>query len=92
MSTTDQNGPDAASAQAAAPASTSSLEPVKSGPLTGSIVWGALVLIFCAYVASREMGSVIDPVTWMIATIIGVGVLLLGVGMVVLLRGSRERR
>lgn len=68
------------------------IPPTKSGPITGSIVWGALVLVFCAYVASREMGGVIDPITWIIATFIGLGALLLVVGMIIVLRGSRDRR
>lgn len=64
----------------------------KPRPRTGPIVWGALVLVFCAYIASREMDhDAIDPTTWVITTIIGLGALLLIVGVVVLARGSRER-
>ena len=60
-------------------------------PRTGPIVWGALVLAFCAYIAARSLGGAVDATTWIITTIIGLGALLLCVGIAVLVRGSRER-
>lgn len=70
----------------------SRVAPVKSGPRTGSIVWGALVLVFCTYVASVQLGNTIDPATWIIATFIGLGVLLLAVGGAIVVRNARDRR
>lgn len=62
----------------------------RPGTRSGPIVWGALILVFCAFVAARSMGWVVDPTTWVIATIIGLGVLLLGVGVAVIVR-NRSR-
>lgn len=59
---------------------------------TSPIVWGALILVFCAYVAVRTMGVAVDPTAWLITTITGLGALLLIVGIAVLVRGQRERR
>ncbi|KAM9863058.1 hypothetical protein ACI1US_01060 [Leucobacter sp. BZR 635] len=64
----------------------------KPSPRTGPIVWGALILVFCAYVAVQATGGSVDPIAWLITTILGLGVLLLGVGVAVLVRSSRERR
>lgn len=64
----------------------------KPSPRTSPIVWGALILVFCAFVAVSTAGGSIDPVVWLIATIIGLGSILLIVGIAVLVRSSRERR
>lgn len=62
-------------------------------PRTGPIVWGALILVFCAYVAAhRASNGAVDTTTWIITTVIGLGVLLLAVGITVLIRGPRDRR
>lgn len=60
-------------------------------PRTGPIVWGAIVLAFCLYVAAQALapGS-IDGTTFVIASVIGLGLLLLVVGAVVLGRGRRR--
>lgn len=65
--------------------------PTRLTPRSGPIVAGTLVLVFCAYVVVQTMGGTIDATTWIIATILGLGVLLLAVGLAVLLRGSRDR-
>lgn len=63
------------------------------GPRTGPIVWGALILVFCGYIAQQVFGlGGIDPTVWITATIIGLGVLLLGVGIAVLVRNRRLDR
>lgn len=66
--------------------------PKKLRPRTGPVVWGALILVLCAFVTVRETGGVIDPTAWFITTVIGLGVLLLGVGVAVLIRGPRDPR
>lgn len=84
-SDTSGGGP-ASSARADAPAR-------RSGPRTGPIVWGALILAFCAYVAQRTFGSgPLDTTAWVIVTVLGLGVLLLGVGFAVILRNRSGRR
>ena len=64
----------------------------KPRPRTGPIVWGALFLVFCAYVVQRELapGS-IDTAVWIATTVIGLGVLLLAVGIAVVIRGASSR-
>ncbi|QIK63995.1 hypothetical protein G7068_12895 [Leucobacter viscericola] len=60
-------------------------------PRTGPIVWGALILAFCGYVAQRTLyPGLPDATTWITATVIGLGLLLLGVGTAVLLRNRRR--
>ncbi|QIM18010.1 hypothetical protein G7066_03750 [Leucobacter coleopterorum] len=59
-------------------------------PRTGPIVWGALILAFCGYVAQRTLyPGLPDTTTWITATVIGLGLLLLGVGAAVLIRNRR---
>ena len=62
-------------------------------PRTGTIVWGVLVLAFCAYMAFQIMapGSV-DGTAFVIAGTIGLGVILLAVGAVVIVRSARNSR
>lgn len=60
-------------------------------PRTGPIVWGVLVLSFCGYVTIRTIGGNIDVISWAITTVFVLGVLLLGVGIAVLIRSSRDR-
>lgn len=62
-----------------------------TGPRTGPIVWGALVLVFCAYVVQRTIAPAsIDSAGWIAATVIGLGALLLIVGIGVIV-GNRRR-
>lgn len=63
-------------------------QPAKhTGPRTGPIIWGVIILAFCGYVAQRRFGGGdIDGSWWIIATVIGLGVLLLGIGLTVVLR------
>ncbi|WP_449283073.1 hypothetical protein [Leucobacter sp.] len=84
-----------ASAQAApAPAPAPSAQPdarskppVRTGPRTGPIVWGALILAFCGYAAQRAFGpGGMDTAWWITATVIGLGLLLLVVGVAVAVR------
>lgn len=59
-----------------------------AGPRVGPIVWGALILTFCGYITQRVFaGPGVDGSWWLIASIIGLGVLLLGIGLTVILRG-----
>ncbi len=61
-------------------------------PRTGPIVWGAVILIFCAYIAQRTLAPAsIDTTTWAIASVVGLGLLLLVVGIAVIVRGGRQR-
>lgn len=88
-------GSGAGSDASTAPASTAATpapaaEIARNRPRTGSIVWGTLVLAFCGYLAARTVrGDDIEVGTWIIATTIGLGVLLLAVGVAVLIRGRR---
>ncbi|UOQ61659.1 hypothetical protein MUN76_06795 [Leucobacter rhizosphaerae] len=62
-----------------------------SGPRTGPIVWGALILGFCGYVLQRTLApGDLDTTTWITAVTIGLGLLLLGVGAAVLIRNHRR--
>ncbi len=74
---------------AAAPARSESggKPPTRTGPRTGPIVWGALILAFCGYAAQRAFGTGgMDTAWWITATVIGLGVLLLAVGVAVAVR------
>lgn len=66
-------------------------EPRRLRPRTGPIVWGAIILAFCVYIAAQTVapGSV-DTTTFVIASVIGLGVLLLAVGLAVLARNARR--
>ena len=67
--------------------------PSRPSPRTGPIVWGALILVFCGYISQQVLGGGgLDAAGWITATIIGLGVLLLGVGFAVLIRGRRDTR
>ena len=64
----------------------------KPRPRTGPIVWGALFLVFCAYVVQRELApGAVDTAVWIAITVIGLGVLLLAVGIAVVIRGAKSR-
>lgn len=76
-------------------ASESPREPRRTsvGPRTSPIVWGALILALCGYATQRVFGGgALDTAWWITATVIGLGVLLLGVGAAVIARGRRARR
>ena len=87
-------GPDAT--RGAAPASHSDRpgrtdRTGRPGPRTGPIVWGALILAFCAYIAQRVFGAGgLDVTGWITVTVLGIGVLLLGVGIAVIVRNRRR--
>ncbi|MBK0419969.1 hypothetical protein JD276_13105 [Leucobacter sp. CSA1] len=67
--------------------------PERPGPRTGPIVWGALILAFCCYVAQRALApGTVSAATWITVTVIGLGALLLLVGTAVVLRNARSRR
>ena len=65
----------------------------RTRPRTGPIVWGVIVLAFCVYTAFQVLapGSV-DATVFVIAAVIGLGLLLLAVGVAVILRASRSDR
>ncbi|NLA65696.1 MAG: hypothetical protein GX862_07190 [Leucobacter sp.] len=59
-------------------------------PRTGPIVWGALILVFCAFVTQRTLApGTVNATTWIIASMIGLGALLLIVGVAVIFRSRR---
>lgn len=65
--------------------------PRRPAPRSSPIVWGALILAFCGYIAQRLLGTGgLDLATWVAAITIGLGVLLLGVGAAVLIRNRRQ--
>lgn len=60
---------------------------------TGPIVWGSLILAFCAFVVQVSLApGTVDPAVWISGTVLGLGVLLLGVSAGILARNARERR
>lgn len=62
-----------------------------AGTRVGPIIWGTLILAFCGYIAQRAFGGAgIDGSWWIIATVMGLGVLLLGVGLTVILRNRAQ--
>ncbi|MHA3723335.1 hypothetical protein ACXR2T_05590 [Leucobacter sp. HY1910] len=75
--------------QAPSPASAEPAQPAAhTGPRTSPIIWGALILAFCGYITQRSFGGAgLDGSWWIIATVVGLGLLLLGVGLTVILRG-----
>ena len=62
-------------------------------PRTSPIIWGAIVLAFCAFSASQLLApGAIDGTAFVIATIIALGVLLLVVSIVVIARNARRTK
>lgn len=62
-----------------------------SGPRTWPIVWGAMVLAFCAYLVFQLVApGVVTGTVFFIFAVIGLGVLLLGVGIAVVVRQTRR--
>ncbi|KKI22639.1 MULTISPECIES: hypothetical protein [unclassified Leucobacter] len=60
---------------------------------TGPIVWGSLILAFCAFVVQMSLApGTVDPAVWISGTVLGLGVLLLGVSAGILARNARARR
>lgn len=89
---TDQPAPawSAAAQSTAAPAA----DPLqqRTRPRSGPIVWGCLILVFCAYIAQRTFApGTVDPAMWITGTLFGLGVLLLGVGAAIVVRNARDR-
>lgn len=65
----------------------------RRGPRSSTIVWGCLVLIFCGYIAQRTFApGTISTETWVTASLIGLGALLLAVGVGVVVRNNRGSR
>lgn len=64
-----------------------------SRPRTGPIVWGVIVLAFCAYTAVQMLapGSV-DGTGFLIIATITLGLILLAVGAAVIARNARPPR
>lgn len=56
-------------------------------PRTGPIVWGVLILVFCAFVVQQTFApGTVHATTWLIGAVISLGMLLLVVGFAVILR------
>lgn len=88
---TPTEGVAAPAPDGAAPATGESQPGERPRPRTGPIVWGALILAFCVYIAQRTVSpGAVDTAAWVVATVIGLGLLLLGVAVAVLVRGGRR--
>lgn len=60
-------------------------------PRTGTIVWGVLVLAFCAFTSFQTVApNRVDGTTFVIAAMIGIGLMLLAVGAAVVVRSARQ--
>ena len=60
-------------------------------PRTGTIVWGVLVLAFCAFTSFQTVApNRVDGTTFVIAAMIGIGLMLLAVGTAVVVRSARQ--
>lgn len=83
--------PEAPETTAAPPASGAvPPERQRSSARTGTIVWGVLILIFCAIVLQRTVApGTFDPVIWVTGVVLGLGALLLVVAVAVILRSRR---
>lgn len=102
MNTTPLEPPEPADAQPAEPqpAGPQPAEPhavdadpapdKRSGASTGAIVWGVLILAFCAVVLQQTLApGTVDPGMWVTGVVLGLGALLLVVAVAVILRGRR---
>lgn len=66
--------------------------PQRTRPRSGPIVWGCLILVFCAYIAQRTFApGTVDHAVWITGTLFGLGLLLLGVGAAIVVRNARDR-
>ena len=62
-------------------------------PRTSPIVWGAIVLAFCAFSAAQLIApGALDGSAFVIATIIALGVLMLVVSIVVIARNAHRSK
>lgn len=60
-------------------------------PRSGPIVWGTLILAFCAWVVQDGfLPNTISPGVWAAGTLLVLGLLILVVGITVAVRGSRR--
>lgn len=67
--------------------------PERLRPRTGPIVWGCLILAFCAYMVQRVFApGTVDTAFWITGTVFGLGAVLLGVGIAILIRNARRGR
>lgn len=67
--------------------------PGRLSPRIGPIIWGCLILAFCAYLVQRLFApDSIEPVFWITGTVFALGALLLGVGIAILIRNARRGR
>lgn len=74
-----------------APPTTAPQPPAKSRPRSGPIVWGTLMLAFCAWVTQRTLfPDIVQTGLWIALTVLGLGALLLIVGVSVAMRGKRD--
>lgn len=68
-------------------------DPRSRRPRSGPIIWGVLVLAFCAYTAFQAVApGTVDGTSFVIAATISLGLLLLAVGVAVIARSSRNQR
>jgi hypothetical protein len=65
--------------------------PESRRPRISPIVWGVIVLAFCAYTAVQLFApGTVDATTFAIISVIGLGLLLLAVGVAVIVRSTRD--
>lgn len=58
----------------------------------GTIVWGAMVLVACAFVAQATLApGTLDATAWVTALVLGLGVLLLVAGVAAVVKQARRR-
>ena len=86
----------AGQAQAPGPDPARTPEPAPRGPRpvrSGPIVWGAIVLVACAFVAQQVLApGTLDATAWVTALVLGLGVLLLVAGVAAVVKQSRRGR
>lgn len=85
---TEQPGADPTDQTARAATDPSAAQ--RLAPRSWSIVWGVIVLVVCVFSVAKQLSpESVDPTVWVIATALGLGVLLLAAGIAVVARGRR---
>lgn len=61
-------------------------------PLTGTIIWGSLILAFCGFITQRILApDTVQPAVWVTAVVLFLGVALVGAGIAAIVRQARHR-
>ena len=81
------SGPSPAAASAATATAPVQAAPRRRSARFGTILWGVLVLTFAAAVVTNAVSTIaIDPVSWIIGALIGVGAILVVAGIAAAIR------